>query len=426
MWEPGTLVSLMRTCRVTARETVRWGQPGPPGPQGPIGPLGPPGPIGIPGEKGMRGDSGLPGAAGDKGDKGPTGVPGFPGLDGIPGLLGKKGEKGNSVFILGVIKGIQGSRGARGPAGPVGYPGEPGLAGPPGPPGNPGLKGNPGVGVKGQMGDPVRTPFCMEEQTLKCMGYRSRGDSSDYRLTFQLVYPTVEHRPARNLQHETSQTTFDTVRLANRVLQDPPFWCSPLILVSIKEKRVLKERLESLDLPDHQDPRVNQECLEILGRLDFLVQREILETTGTQDHQGFWQLQLFHSKGLQGIQGTLAAMEKRGLLDHQVPLVPLVDQGKSVQDFQGQLVFLGELILLQENQATRDHLACLECQGCQDLQDQMEAQGSVPASLVPQAHLALQDFLGGKGVKETWDSLGGLEKKVTQAFLVPEDLQGHQ
>ena len=38
----------------------------------------------------------------------------------------------------------------------------------------------------------------------------------------------------------------------------------------------------------------------------------------------FWQ-------GLQGIQGTLAAMENRGLLDHQVPLVPLVDQGKSVQ-----------------------------------------------------------------------------------------------
>ena len=25
----------------------------------------------------------------------------------------------------------------------------------------------------------------------------------------QLVYPTVEHRPARNLQHETSPTTFD-------------------------------------------------------------------------------------------------------------------------------------------------------------------------------------------------------------------------
>ena len=28
----------------------------------------------------------------------------------------------------------------------------------------------------------------------------------------QLIYLTVEHRPARNLQHETLQTTFDTFR----------------------------------------------------------------------------------------------------------------------------------------------------------------------------------------------------------------------
>ena len=30
------------------------------------------------------------------------------------------------------------------------------------------------------------------------------------RYQLQLVYPTMEHCPARNLQHETSQTTFDT------------------------------------------------------------------------------------------------------------------------------------------------------------------------------------------------------------------------
>ncbi|XP_054946720.1 autism susceptibility gene 2 protein-like isoform X4 [Physeter macrocephalus] len=33
----------------------------------------------------------------------------------------------------------------------------------------------------------------------------------------QLVYPTVEHRPARNLQHETSQTTFDTFHQSQHV-----------------------------------------------------------------------------------------------------------------------------------------------------------------------------------------------------------------
>lgn len=53
-------------------------------------------------------------------------------------------------------------------------------------------------------------------------------------------------------------------------------------------------------------------------------------------------------------------------------------------------------------------------------------QGSVPASLVPWAHRAPLDFLEGKVVRETWGSLGGLEKKVTQAHLVPEDPQGLQ
>lgn len=50
----------------------------------------------------------------------------------------------------------------------------------------------------------------------------------------------------------------------------------------------------------------------------------------------------------------------------------------------------------------------------------------MPASLVPWAHQALQGLLGGKGVRETWGSLGGLEKKVPQALLVPKDLQGYQ
>lgn len=52
--------------------------------------------------------------------------------------------------------------------------------------------------------------------------------------------------------------------------------------------------------------------------------------------------------------------------------------------------------------------------------------GSVPASPAPWAHQALQDFLGGRVVRETWGSQGGLEKKVTQALLVLKDLQGHQ
>lgn len=52
--------------------------------------------------------------------------------------------------------------------------------------------------------------------------------------------------------------------------------------------------------------------------------------------------------------------------------------------------------------------------------------GSVPVSLVPWAHLALRGFLGGRVVRETWGSLGGLERKVTQALLVQKDLQDRQ
>lgn len=52
--------------------------------------------------------------------------------------------------------------------------------------------------------------------------------------------------------------------------------------------------------------------------------------------------------------------------------------------------------------------------------------GSVPASLAPWALRALQGFLGGRVVRETWGFLGGLEKKVTRALLVLKDLQGHR
>ena len=34
----------------------------------------------------------------------------------------------------------------------------------------------------------------------------------------QLVCPTVEHRPAKNLQHETSETTFDTFEQSRHLL----------------------------------------------------------------------------------------------------------------------------------------------------------------------------------------------------------------
>lgn len=50
----------------------------------------------------------------------------------------------------------------------------------------------------------------------------------------------------------------------------------------------------------------------------------------------------------------------------------------------------------------------------------------MPVSLVPWAPQALRDFLGGRVVRETWGSLGGLERKVTQALLVLKDLQDHQ
>ena len=38
------------------------------------------------------------------------------------------------------------------------------------------------------------------------------------RYQLQLVYPTVEHRPERNLQHETSLTTFDTFNQSQHLL----------------------------------------------------------------------------------------------------------------------------------------------------------------------------------------------------------------
>lgn len=50
----------------------------------------------------------------------------------------------------------------------------------------------------------------------------------------------------------------------------------------------------------------------------------------------------------------------------------------------------------------------------------------MPASLAPWALQASLAFLGGRAAKETWDPVGGLEKKVTRALLVLKDLQGHQ
>lgn len=52
--------------------------------------------------------------------------------------------------------------------------------------------------------------------------------------------------------------------------------------------------------------------------------------------------------------------------------------------------------------------------------------GPVTASPVPRAHQDLQDFLGGRVVRAPWGSLGGLEKKVTQALLVLQGLQDHR
>lgn len=46
--------------------------------------------------------------------------------------------------------------------------------------------------------------------------------------------------------------------------------------------------LVPMDLQVFQDSRGYKEQLDILGCLDFLVQRGILEIEGTRDHQAFW------------------------------------------------------------------------------------------------------------------------------------------
>lgn len=46
--------------------------------------------------------------------------------------------------------------------------------------------------------------------------------------------------------------------------------------------------LVRMDLQVFQGSRGSKEWLEILGCLDFLVQRGILEIAGTRDHQAFW------------------------------------------------------------------------------------------------------------------------------------------
>lgn len=46
--------------------------------------------------------------------------------------------------------------------------------------------------------------------------------------------------------------------------------------------------LVPMDLQVSQDLRGYKERLEILGCLDFVVQRGILEIAGTRDHQAFW------------------------------------------------------------------------------------------------------------------------------------------
>lgn len=46
--------------------------------------------------------------------------------------------------------------------------------------------------------------------------------------------------------------------------------------------------LVPMDLQVFQDLRGYKERLEILGCLDFVVQRGILEIAGTRDHQAFW------------------------------------------------------------------------------------------------------------------------------------------
>lgn len=144
--------------------------------------------------------------------------------------------------------------------------------------------------------------------------------------------------------------------------------------------------LVPMDLQVFQDSRENKERLENLGCSDFLVQRGILEIAGTQDRRAFWQLHLRHSKVLQGTQGPQAATEKLEMLDYWVHWGPQADQGKLVQawwdllghqgflvlqDFQGKLVFLEDSTVLQENQGSQDHLACLEHQDHQASLDQM-------------------------------------------------------
>ena len=50
--------------------------------------------------------------------------------------------------------------------------------------------------------------------TFDCSQLMSQFD----RYQLQLVYLTVEHRPARNLQHKTSQTTFDIFNQSQHLL----------------------------------------------------------------------------------------------------------------------------------------------------------------------------------------------------------------
>ena len=49
---------------------------------------------------------------------------------------------------------------------------------------------------------------------VHCSQLMSRFD----RYQLQLVYPTVEHRPVRNLQHESSQTAFDMFNQSQHLL----------------------------------------------------------------------------------------------------------------------------------------------------------------------------------------------------------------
>ena len=57
--------------------------------------------------------------------------------------------------------------------------------------------------------DSLSVSLCPMWCNVGCSQLRSRSD----RCQLQLVSPTSEHRPARNLQPETSQTTFDIFML---------------------------------------------------------------------------------------------------------------------------------------------------------------------------------------------------------------------